>query len=74
MSAMLSCLRLEPFRAAVLSSTGGRIDSSSRLSRLAEQLGQRALEALALLEAVAARLLRRRVLRERNKSLHRVAV
>lgn len=39
MSAMLSCLQLQPFRAAVLSSTAGRIDGSSRLSRLAEQLG-----------------------------------
>lgn len=39
MSAMLSCLQLQPFRTAVLSSTAGRIDGSSRLSRLAEQLG-----------------------------------
>ncbi|MGN6558731.1 MAG: hypothetical protein ACTHLH_12085 [Solirubrobacterales bacterium] len=39
MSAMLSSLQLESFRKEVLSSSGGRIDSSSRLSRLAEQLG-----------------------------------
>lgn len=39
MSAMLSSLQLEPFREQVLASTDGRIDSSSRLSRLAEQLG-----------------------------------
>ncbi|HET9676957.1 MAG TPA: hypothetical protein VFP21_05585 [Solirubrobacterales bacterium] len=39
MSAMLSSLQLESFRKEVLSSTSGRIDSSSRLSRLAEQLG-----------------------------------
>lgn len=39
MSAMLSALQLKSFREAVLSSTGGRIDASSRLSRLAEQLG-----------------------------------
>jgi hypothetical protein len=38
-SAMLSCLQLQSFRETVLASTGGRIDSSSRLSRLAEQLG-----------------------------------
>ncbi len=38
-SAMLSSLQLQPFREEVLSSTGGRIDGSSRLSRLAEQLG-----------------------------------
>jgi hypothetical protein len=38
-SAMLSSLQLQSFRETVLSSTSGRIDSSSRLSRLAEQLG-----------------------------------
>jgi hypothetical protein len=39
MSAMLCALQVKSFREAVLSSTGGRIDGSSRLSRLAEQLG-----------------------------------
>lgn len=39
MSAMLSALQLPSFRADVLASTSGRLDRSSRLSRLAEQLG-----------------------------------
>jgi hypothetical protein len=39
MSAMLSALQLPSFRAAVLASTSGKLDRSSRLSRLAEQLG-----------------------------------
>jgi hypothetical protein len=38
-SAMLSALQLPSFRAGVLASTSGRLDRSSRLSRLAEQLG-----------------------------------
>lgn len=39
MSAMLCALQIKSFREAVLSSTSGHIDGSSRLSRLAEQLG-----------------------------------
>jgi hypothetical protein len=39
MSAMLSALQLQPFRQIVLAQTGGNINRSSSLSRLAEQLG-----------------------------------
>jgi len=39
MSAMLSSLQVPSFRQALLSDTGGTINRSSRLSRLAEQLG-----------------------------------
>lgn len=39
MSAILSALQVQPFRIALLSETGGRLYRSSRLSRLAEQLG-----------------------------------
>ncbi len=39
MSALLSALQAPTFRPAVLSETGGNINHSSRLSRLAEQLG-----------------------------------
>jgi hypothetical protein len=39
MSAMLTSLQLPDFRADVLAASAGRIDASSRLSRLAEQLG-----------------------------------
>jgi hypothetical protein len=39
MSAMLSALQLKSVRDEVLSETSGRLDRSSRLSRLAEQLG-----------------------------------
>jgi hypothetical protein len=39
MSAILSALQLPVMRAAVIAETGGRINRSSRLSRLAEQLG-----------------------------------
>jgi len=39
MSAMLSALQVPSFRQALLSDTGGTINRSSRLSRLAEQLG-----------------------------------
>lgn len=38
-SAMLSALQLDSFRAGVLGETDGHLDRSSRLSRLAEQLG-----------------------------------
>jgi hypothetical protein len=38
-SALLSALQLSSMRTAVLSETGGRLSRSSRLSRLAEQLG-----------------------------------
>jgi hypothetical protein len=38
-SSILSALQLAPFRAAVLEDTGGRLNVSSRLSRVAEQLG-----------------------------------
>jgi hypothetical protein len=38
-SAMLSALQLPSLRDAVLAETGGQIDRSSRVSRLAEQLG-----------------------------------
>lgn len=38
-SAMLSALQLQSFRDEVLASTTGRLERSSRLSRLAEQLG-----------------------------------
>lgn len=40
MSAILSALQLPLMRAAVISETDGHINRSSRLSRLAEQLGQ----------------------------------
>jgi len=40
MSAILSALQLPLMRAAVISETGGHVNRSSRLSRLAEQLGQ----------------------------------
>jgi hypothetical protein len=39
MSALLSGLQVSTFRQAVLNDTGGRLNRSSRLSRLAEQLG-----------------------------------
>jgi hypothetical protein len=39
MSAILSSLQVPSFRQAVMSETGGTINRSSRLSRLAEQLG-----------------------------------
>jgi hypothetical protein len=39
MSAMLSALQIPSFRQAVFSETGGTLNRSSRLSRLAEQLG-----------------------------------
>jgi hypothetical protein len=39
MSAMLSALQLSPVRQEVLVETGGNLNRSSRLSRLAEQLG-----------------------------------
>jgi hypothetical protein len=39
MSAMLSALQVPSFRQAVISETGGTLNRSSRLSRLAEQLG-----------------------------------
>jgi hypothetical protein len=39
MSAILSALQVESLRTAVLSETGGVLNRSSRLSRLAEQLG-----------------------------------
>jgi hypothetical protein len=39
MSAMLSALQLPEIRKAVIDGTSGKIDRSSRLSRLAEQLG-----------------------------------
>ena len=39
MSAMLSALQLQSVREAVLAETSSRLDRSSRLSRLAEQLG-----------------------------------
>lgn len=39
MSAMLSALQLKSVRDAVLAETSGKLDRSSRLSRLAEQLG-----------------------------------
>ena len=39
MSAILSALQVETFRQEVLSETGGVLNRSSRLSRLAEQLG-----------------------------------
>ena len=39
MSAMLSALQLDGFCNSVISETGGKLDRSSRLSRLAEQLG-----------------------------------
>jgi hypothetical protein len=39
MSALLSALQVPSFRQVVLSETGGAINRSSRLSRLAEQLG-----------------------------------
>jgi hypothetical protein len=39
-SAILSALQLPTMRAAVISETDGRINRNSRLSRLAEQLGQ----------------------------------
>jgi hypothetical protein len=38
-SAMLTALQLKDFRADVLAATSGRLDTTSRLSRLAEQLG-----------------------------------
>jgi hypothetical protein len=38
-SAMLTALQLETFRAVVLTETGGVLNRASRLSRLAEQLG-----------------------------------
>lgn len=40
MSAILSALQLPVMRAAVISETDGRINRNSRLSRMAEQLGQ----------------------------------
>jgi hypothetical protein len=40
MSSILSALQLPVMRAAVISETDGRINRNSRLSRLAEQLGQ----------------------------------
>jgi hypothetical protein len=39
MSAMLSTLQLPSFRSSVLKATAGQLERSSRLSRLAEQLG-----------------------------------
>jgi len=39
MSALLSALQIDQLRVAVLAETGGRLTRSSRLSRLAEQLG-----------------------------------
>jgi hypothetical protein len=39
MSAILSALQLPSLRSAILADTGGSLDQSSRLSRLAEQLG-----------------------------------
>jgi hypothetical protein len=39
MSAILSALQLPSIRTAVLTATGGKLNSTSRLSRLAEQLG-----------------------------------
>jgi hypothetical protein len=39
MSAMLSALQLPSFRGEVITDTAGKLDRSSRLSRLAEQLG-----------------------------------
>ncbi len=39
MSALLSALQVDQLRVAVLAETGGRLTRSSRLSRLAEQLG-----------------------------------
>ena len=39
MSAILSALQLPTLRGAILSDTGGKISKTSRLSRLAEQLG-----------------------------------
>jgi hypothetical protein len=40
MSSILSALQLPTMRAAVISETDGRVNRNSRLSRLAEQLGQ----------------------------------
>lgn len=39
MSAMLSALQIPSFRQSLLTETGGKLNRSSRLSRLAEQLG-----------------------------------
>jgi hypothetical protein len=38
-SAMLTALQVQPFRALIINQTGGRISRNSPLSRLAEQLG-----------------------------------